>query len=101
MNKIKQGSDKKEPELTNNKIQINDLKIQNKLLNERLDNLKESNDLKNEENNKLKNEIEKLKIDKDSNTMPKIFQDDKSKIFIPYDNKYESNVVKEINGRIY
>ena len=26
---------------------------------------------------------------KDSNTMPKMFQDDKSKIFIPYDNNYE------------
>ena len=28
--------------------------------------------------------------------MPKMFQDDKSKIFIPYDNKYESNVVKKL-----
>ena len=28
--------------------------------------------------------------------MPKMFQDDKSKIFIPYDNKYESNNVKKL-----
>ena len=28
--------------------------------------------------------------------MPKMFQDDESKIFIPYDNKYESNVVKKL-----
>ena len=28
--------------------------------------------------------------------MPKMFQDDKSKIFIPYDNKYASNVVKKL-----
>ena len=86
LNKKEQELNKKEQKLVNNKKEINDLKIQNKLLNERLDNLKESND--------LKNEIEKLKIDKDSNTMPKMFQDDKSKIFILYDNKYESNVNK-------
>ena len=28
--------------------------------------------------------------------MPKMFQDDKSKIFVPYDNKYASNVVKKL-----
>ena len=28
--------------------------------------------------------------------MPKMFQDDKSKTFIPYDNKYKSNVVKKL-----
>ena len=28
--------------------------------------------------------------------MPKMFQDDQSKIFIPYDNKYESNLVKKL-----
>ena len=61
--------------------------------------MKESNDLKNKENNKLNNEIEKLKkvkINKDSNTMPKMFQDDENKFFIPYDNKYESHVVKKL-----
>ena len=28
--------------------------------------------------------------------MPKMFQDDKSKIFVPYDDKDESNVVKNL-----
>ena len=99
LNKKEQELNKKEQKLVNNKKEINNLEFQNKLLKERLDNLEKSNDLKNKENNKLKNEIEKLKKDKDSNTMPKMLQDDKSKIFIPYDNKYESNVVKNLTEK--
>ena len=85
---IEQELNKEEQKSVNNKKEINDLEFQNKLLKERLDNLEKSSD--------LKNEIEKLKKGKDSNTMPKMFQDDKSEIFIPYDNKYESNIVKKL-----
>ena len=78
LNKKEQELNKKEQELINNKIKINDLRLQNKLLNEELDHLKKSNDLKNKQNNKLRDEISKLKevkIDKDLSTMPKIPQD--------------------------
>ena len=82
---IGQKLNKKEQELTNNKIRINDLKLQNELLEEVLDNLK------NKENNELRDEIEKLKkgkIDKDLSTMPKMLQDvrkrdDKARTFAP------------------
>ena len=69
LNKKEQELNKKEQESTNNKIKINDLKLQNKLLNERLD------DLKNKENNELK----KVKIDKDLSTMSKMPQDVRKK----------------------
>ena len=91
LNKKEQELNKKEQELTNDQIKINDLKPKNKLLNEGLDDLKKSNDLKNKENNKLRDEISKLKevkIDKDSSTMPKMFQqvrkrDEKVRSFAP------------------
>ena len=59
INEIKQELDKKEQELRDNKTEIYDLKYQNKLLKEGLDNLKKSIDLKNKENDELKNEIKK------------------------------------------
>ena len=91
LNKKEQELNEKKQELTNNKIKINDLKLQNKLLNEGLDDSKKSNDLKNKENNELRDKISKLKevkIDKDSSTMPKMFQDvrkrdDKVRTFAP------------------
>ena len=59
--KKKKELNKKEQELRNNTIQTNSLKSQNKLLKERLDNLKKSDDLKTKENDELRNEIKKLK----------------------------------------
>ena len=53
--KVEQELNKKEQELTNNKIKICDLEYQNKLSKEKLDDLKKSIDLKNKENNELKN----------------------------------------------
>ena len=102
---IEQELNKKEQELINNKKKINDLKLQNKLLNEKLDDLKKINDLKNRENNKLRDEISKLKelnIDKDSNTIPKMFRDvkkrdDKVRTFAPKElEKYET--IKLVDG---
>ena len=55
LNKKEQELNKKQKELTNNKIKINDLEFQNKLLEEGLD------DLKNKENNELRDKIENLK----------------------------------------
>ena len=87
---IEQELNKKEQELTNNKIKINDLKLQNKLLNERLDNLK------NNENNELK----KVKIDKDISTMPKMPQDvrkrdTKAKTFAPTESEIYPTIGKK------
>ena len=83
LNKKEQELNKKGQELTNNKIKINDLKFQNKLLNEGLDDLKKSNVLR-DEVSKLK----EVKIDKDLSTIPKMFQDvrkrdDKVRTFAP------------------
>ena len=58
---MEQEINKKGEELQNNIIEINDLRFKNKLLKERLDNSKKSNDLKIKENNELRNEIEKSK----------------------------------------
>ena len=90
---------KKKQELTNNNIKISDLEYQNKLLKEELDYLKKSIDLKNKENNELKNivkeynkqKIIKLKSYEDSSTPTKIPQivikrDDKVRTFAPLDN---------------
>ena len=55
LNKKEQELNKKEQELTNNKTKIIDLVYQNKLL------LRKSIDLKNKENNELKNVIEENK----------------------------------------
>ena len=93
---------KKKQKLQNNTSEINDLKLQNKLLKEGLDYEKKSSKLKIKENDELKNKIEKLKevknrsniIDKSSSTLPKIFQDvrkrdDKARTFAPLDNNDE------------
>ena len=53
--KKKQELIEKELELTNNKIKISDLEYQIKLLNNTLDDLKKSIDLKNKDNDELKN----------------------------------------------
>ena len=85
---------KKKMELSNNNTEINNLKLQEKLLKETLDNLEKSNKLKTDEVNKLKDKIDKLKearIDKNlsemtkmfQDTMPKILQDDKARTFAP------------------
>ena len=81
---------KKKQELKNNTIRTNNLKSQNELLKERLDNLETSNDLKTKENDELRNEIKKLKKAKvqrssiiddlknsheDPSTPPEILQD--------------------------
>ena len=86
--KKKQELIEKELELTNNKIKISDLEYQIKLLNNTLDDLKKSIDLKNKENDELKN-IKKSY--EDSSTPTKIPQsvrkkDDKVRTFAPSDN---------------
>ena len=90
LNKKEQELNKKEQELTNNKIKINDIKLQNKLLNERLDNLK----------NKENNELKKVKIDKDISTMPKMPQDvrkrdTKAKTFAPRESEIYPTIGKK------
>ena len=50
LNKKEQELNKKEQELANNKTKIIDLEYQNKLLKEKLDDLKKSIDLKNKRN---------------------------------------------------
>ena len=92
---------KKKKELNNNNREINNLKLQEKLLKNTLDNLEKPNKLKTEEINELKDKIDKLKearIDKklskmtkifqdtrkkDPSTIPKILQDDKARTFAP------------------
>ena len=96
--------------MQNNTREINDLKLQNKLLKEGLDYEKKSSKLKIKENDELKNKIEKLKevknqklniIDKSSSRLPKIFQDvrkrdDKAKTLAPPDNNDEVDKKKKI-----
>ena len=55
LNDKKQELIEKELELTNSKIKISDLEYQIRLLNNTLDDLKKSIDLKYKENNELKN----------------------------------------------
>ena len=58
----------KEKELTNNEIELNDLKNQKKILEEELNEYKKNYTSTTKENNELRNKIEKLKkvkIDKD------------------------------------
>ena len=64
LNEEKQELNKKEQELANNKTKIIDFEYQNKLLKEGLDDLKKSIDLKNKENNELKNVIEEYNKEK-------------------------------------
>ena len=83
-------------EKQNNIREINDLKLQNKLLKEGLDNSRKSNDLKTKENNKLINEIEKLKLAREKSTLLKIIQDarkkdDRARTFAPPDNNDRLN----------
>ena len=91
----------KKKELSNNNREINNLKLQEKILKETLDDLEKSSKLKTKEVNELKDKIDKLKearIDKnlsemtkrfqdarkkDPSTMPKILQDDKARTFAP------------------
>ena len=105
---------KKKIELSNNNREINNLKLQEKLLKETLDNLEKSNKLKTEEVNELKDKIDKLKEarrdknlseitkmfqdtrKKDSSTMPKLFQDDENKIFLPFDDDYGSDNIEKL-----
>ena len=86
-------------------MKISDLKLQNKLLKKGLDDFKKSNDLKNKENNKLKDEISKLKkvkTDKDSSIIPKMFQDvrkrdDKVRTFAPKEPEI-CQTIKNVDG---
>ena len=105
---------KKKIELSNNNREINNLKLQKKLLKETLDNLEKSNKLKTKEVIELKDKIDKLKearIDKnlsemtkmfqdtrkqDSSTMPKMFQDDENKIFPLFDDDYGSDNIEKL-----
>ena len=103
LNEKKQELNEKEQELQNNTREINDLKLQKKLLKGGLDDLKKSNESKTKENNELRDKIKKLKkeeiqrpniIEKDSSTLPKILQDvkkrdDKARTFAPPDNNDE------------
>ena len=111
LNKKEQELDEKEQKLQNNTGEINDLKLQNKLLKEGLDYEKKSSKLK--ENDELKNKIEKLEeveiqrpniFDKSSSTLPKIFQDvrkrdDKARTFAPSDNNDEIDKKNKIFSR--
>ena len=84
--------------MQNNIEEINYLKLQNKLLKERLDNSKKSNDIKIKEMNKLRNEVKKSNIIDDlkksheaPSTVPELLQDirkrdDKARTFAPPDN---------------
>ena len=106
LNKKEQELNKKEQKLVKNKKEINNLEFQNKLLKERLDNLQKSNDLRNKENNELRDEIEKLRLNmiddlkklyKVSNTQPKIIQDvrkrdDKARTFAPIKSEIYQNI---------
>ena len=110
MKKKKQELNEKEQELQNNTREINDLKLQNKLLKERSDYEEKSSKLKIKENNELRNEIEKLKevkiqksniIDKASSTFPKILQDvrkrdDKARTFAPPDNNNKFDEIDDL-----
>ena len=113
---MEQEINKKGEELKNNIIEINDLRFKNKLLKERLDNSKKSNDLKIKENNELRNEIEKSKEAKVQgssiidnlkksyeapSTVPKILQDvrkrdDKARTFATSDNDDEMENLAEL-----
>ena len=84
--------------MQNNIEEINYLKLQNKLLKERLDNSKKSNDIKIKEMNKLRNEVKKSNIIDDlkksheaPSTVPELLQDirkrdDKARTIAPPDN---------------
>ena len=123
---IEQKLNKKEMELSINKIKINDLEYQNKLLKVGLDDLKKSIDLKNKESdiiNKLSKESEEAKIKrlniihdtnrsntidniikshKDLSTLTKIPQrikkrDGKVKTFAPSDNMIKLSFLEDKN----
>ena len=64
LNKKEQELNKKEQELKNNTRKINDLKNQNKLLKDGLENQKKSNESKTKENYELRDEISELKTAK-------------------------------------
>ena len=113
--KVEQELNKKEQELTNNKIKISGLEYQNKLSKEKLDDLKKSIDLKNKENNELKNIVKEYNKEKiirsniisnmkksyeDLSTPTKIPQsvrkrDDKVRTFAPSDNTIKPIVFKD------
>ena len=92
LNKKEQELNKKEKELANNKTKIIDLEYQNKLLKEKLDNLKESVDLKSNENNELKNIKKSYEGSCTSTKIPQIVRkkDDKARTFDPKDFKKDS-----------
>ena len=80
-------------------MEINNLRRQEKLSKDSLNNSEKSNELKTEENNQLKDKISKLKeakMDKDLSTITEMLQDDETKIFPLFNNSYEPDNVKKL-----
>ena len=80
-------------------MEINNLRRQEKLSKDSLNNSEKSNELKTEENNQLKDKISKLKeakMDRDLSTITEMLQDDETKIFPLFNNSYEPDNVKKL-----